>query len=145
MPWLLLSATAVGNADLPQAYRLARGVIAEIVALGWAPPGVVPGSGESFGLRVAKTEAAKLSRLITRTLRDIYGTPHPAFLTYTAHDASGQVAPLPALGVARALASIGDGVAEGRAPGPGVTGAPGGRTARVRAVPPRGSWGRPRR
>jgi hypothetical protein len=112
----MLSATAVGNADLPAAYRLHRTVIAEIVALGWSPPGVVAGSGESFGLRVPKSEAQKLSRLVTRTLRDIYGTPHPAFLTYLAHDINGRVAPLPSLGVARSLASIvdadGDGVVD---------------------------------
>ncbi|WP_433612202.1 T3SS (YopN, CesT) and YbjN peptide-binding chaperone 1 [Dactylosporangium sp. CA-139114] len=101
-----LAATAVSNADLPAAYRLDRTVIAEIVALGWSPPGVVAGSGESFGLRVGKAEAPQLSRLITRTLRDIYGAPHPAFLTYLAHDAEGQIAPVPALGVARSLASL---------------------------------------
>nr|BFE64186.1 hypothetical protein GCM10020063_087120 [Dactylosporangium thailandense] len=103
-----LAATAVSNADLPTAYRLDRTVIAEIVALGWSPPGVVAGSGESFGLRVGKGEAQQLSRLITRTLRDIYGAPHPAFLTYLAHDAEGLIAPVPALGVARSLASLVD-------------------------------------
>src|SRR3954447_12777515 len=108
-----LAATAVSNADLPAAYRLDRTVIAEIVALGWAPPGVVAGSGESFGLRVGKNEAPQLSRLITRTLRDIYGTPHPAFLTYLAHDAEGLVAQLPALGVARSLASVADANGDG--------------------------------
>ncbi|GAA4243660.1 T3SS (YopN, CesT) and YbjN peptide-binding chaperone 1 [Dactylosporangium darangshiense] len=111
-----LAATAVSNADLPAAYRLDRSVIAEIVALGWSPPGVVPGSGESFGLRVGKAEAPQLSRLIMRTLRDIYGAPHPAFLTYLAHDAEGRVAAVPALGVARSLSSIvdadGDGVVD---------------------------------
>ncbi|UAC01368.1 hypothetical protein Dvina_00550 [Dactylosporangium vinaceum] len=118
-----LSATAVSNADLPPAYRLDRTVIAGIVALGWSPPGVVAGSGESFGLRVSKAEAPQLSRLITRTMRDIYGTPHPAFLTYLAHDAEGRVAPVPALGVARSLASImdadGDGVVDVVRPGAG--------------------------
>ncbi|WP_426509161.1 T3SS (YopN, CesT) and YbjN peptide-binding chaperone 1 [Dactylosporangium sp. McL0621] len=107
-----LAATAVSNADLPVAYRLDRTVIAEIVALGWAPPGVVAGSGESFGLRVGKSEAPRLSRLITRTLRDIYGTPHPAFLTYLAHDAEGRIAPVPALGVARSLSSLVDGIGD---------------------------------
>ncbi|WP_432833718.1 T3SS (YopN, CesT) and YbjN peptide-binding chaperone 1 [Dactylosporangium sp. CA-092794] len=108
-----LAATAVSNADLPTAYRLDRTVIAEVVALGWSPPGVVAGSGESFGLRVGKGESTQLSRLITRTLRDIYGAPHPAFLTYLAHDAEGRVAPLPALGVARSLASLVDGDGDG--------------------------------
>ncbi|WP_433212758.1 T3SS (YopN, CesT) and YbjN peptide-binding chaperone 1 [Dactylosporangium sp. CS-047395] len=118
-----LAATAVSNADLPPAYRLDRTVIAEIVALGWSPPGVVAGAGESFGLRVGKGEAQQLSRLITRTLRDSYGAPHPAFLTYLAHDAEGRVAPVPALGVARSLASIadadGDGVVDVVRPGAG--------------------------
>jgi hypothetical protein len=104
----MLAATAVGNADLPAAYRLGRTVIAQTVALGWSPPGVVAGSGEAFGLRVPKSDAVRLARLIMRTLRDIYGTPHPAFLTYLAHDAQGLVAALPTLGVARSLASIVD-------------------------------------
>ncbi|MER7006596.1 hypothetical protein ABT297_26635 [Dactylosporangium sp. NPDC000555] len=116
-----LAATAVSNADLPAAYRLDRSVIAEIVALGWSPPGVTAGSGESFGLRVGKGDSAQLSRLITRTLRDIYGAPHPAFLTYLAHDSEGRVAPVPVLGVARSIASVldadGDGVVDVVRPG----------------------------
>ena len=53
----MLAATAVGNADLPPAYRLGRTVIAQTVALGWSPPGVVAGSGEAFGVRVSKSDA----------------------------------------------------------------------------------------
>src|SRR6266545_3613667 len=45
----VLMAIAVGNADLPAAFRLDRSAVADLVALGWSPPGVVPGSGESFG------------------------------------------------------------------------------------------------
>src|SRR2546429_654473 len=45
-----LSARAVGNATLPQGYRLDRAAVADMIALGWSPPGVVQGSGEQFGL-----------------------------------------------------------------------------------------------
>ena len=41
-----VAARAVGNAALPQGYRLDRAAVADMVALGWSPPGVVPGSGE---------------------------------------------------------------------------------------------------
>ena len=34
---------AVGNGSLPDGYRLDRHQIAALVALGWSPPGVVPG------------------------------------------------------------------------------------------------------
>jgi hypothetical protein len=43
---------AVGNAGLPHEYRLSRAAIGDLVALGWQPPGVVDGSGDSFGLRL---------------------------------------------------------------------------------------------
>jgi hypothetical protein len=104
----LLNATAVGNADLPPAYRLDRAAVADLVALGWSPPGVVPGSGESFGVRVPKSEAARLGVQVARTLRDIYGAPHPAFLTYLAHDVDNRLVHLPPLGAARSLATLAD-------------------------------------
>jgi hypothetical protein len=111
-----LNATAVGNADLPAAFRLDRTSVAALVALGWSPPGVVPGSGESFGSRLPRSEARRLGVLITRALRDVYGAPHPAFVTYLAHGADSRLMPLPALGAARSLASSvdldGDGVVD---------------------------------
>src|SRR5258706_9340502 len=103
-----LSATAVGNADLPAAFRLDRSAVADLVALGWSPPGVVAGSGESFGVRVAKSDARRLGVQVARTLRDIYGAPHPAFLTYLGHDINNRLVHLPPLGAARSLASIND-------------------------------------
>jgi hypothetical protein len=98
-----ITALAVGNNGLPAAYRLGRAAIGDLVALGWSPPGVVPGSGESFGLRAAAAEAAKLAVVVTRTMKDVYGAPHPAFLTYAATAGNGGVVPLPALGSARAV------------------------------------------
>jgi hypothetical protein len=74
-----MTALAVGNASLPEGYRLNRASVAAMIALGWAPPGVVEGSGESFGL--ADTDE-NVARIVTRTLRDVYGAPHPAFLVY---------------------------------------------------------------
>ncbi len=103
-----LSASAVGNADLPQAYRLDRTSIGALVALGWSPPGVVPGAGESFGTRLPRSDARRLGVLMTRTLRDVYGAPHPAFLTYLAHDLHSQLATIAPLGAARSLVSIAD-------------------------------------
>lgn len=38
----VLSARAVGNAALPAGYRLDRGAVADMVALGWSPPGWSP-------------------------------------------------------------------------------------------------------
>jgi hypothetical protein len=95
---------AVGNGSLPDGYRLDRHQVAALVALGWSPPGVVPGSGDDFGLVGSTAEAGQTAIAIARTLRDVYGVPHPAFVTYVARDASGAPVQLAALGTARPLA-----------------------------------------
>jgi hypothetical protein len=94
---------AVGNTGLPPAYRLSRAAVGDLVALGWSPPGVVPGSGESFGLELPASDAATLAVIVTRTMRDVYGAPHPAFLTYAVTASDAAPVQLPALGTARAL------------------------------------------
>jgi hypothetical protein len=86
LPDGVVEALAVGNAALPDGYRMDRPTVAALVALGWSPPGVLPGSGDSFGLRSSNDKAKQLATVITRTLRDVYGTPHPAFLVYFVHD-----------------------------------------------------------
>ncbi|WFE32844.1 hypothetical protein [Micromonospora sp. WMMD975] len=96
-----LSARAVGNATLPPGFRLDRGAVADMVALGWSPPGVVPGSGEQFGLDCGTDEATRLSAVLSRTLRDVYGAPHPAFLVYLVQDADGEPLAVEPLGTAR--------------------------------------------
>ena len=96
-----LRAYAVGNASLPAGYRMDRAQVAELVALGWSPPGVVPASGDRFGLVTEAGGASGLATVLTRTMRDIYGAPHPAFLVYTLVDDTGAVLPAPPLGTAR--------------------------------------------
>ncbi|TDC81223.1 hypothetical protein E1193_15395 [Micromonospora sp. KC606] len=94
-------ARAVGNATLPSGYRLDRAAVADMIALGWSPPGVLEGSGEDFGLEGSTGDATKLAALLSRTLRDVYGTPHPAFLVYLMHDAEGGPLSAEPLGTAR--------------------------------------------
>jgi hypothetical protein len=96
-----VAARAVGNATLPQGFRLDRSAVADMIALGWSPPGVVEGSGEHFGLTSPTGDATRLAATISRTLRDVYGTPHPAFLVYLVHDAEGEPLPAEPLGTAR--------------------------------------------
>jgi hypothetical protein len=101
------SATAVGNADLPGPFRLDRAAIADLIALGWSPPGVVAGSGASFGVHLPATETNRLAVLVARTLRDVYGAPHPAFLTYLARrDGTEELVSMPPLGAARSLIAV---------------------------------------
>ncbi|MEV4712051.1 hypothetical protein [Micromonospora sp. NPDC049374] len=100
------AARAVGNATLPPGYRLDRAAVADMVALGWSPPGVVDGSGDQFGLDSAADEATRLAALLSRTLRDIYGAPHPAFLVYAIEDGKGEPIPGAALGTARSEANL---------------------------------------
>lgn len=94
---------AVGNSGLPPAYRLSRAAVGDLVALGWSPPGVIDGSGDSFGLQLPLADAATLAIIVTRTMRDVYGAPHPAFLTYAVTGADASPVELPALGTARAI------------------------------------------
>jgi hypothetical protein len=103
-----LTASAVGNADLPAEYRLNRAAVADLVALGWAPPGVVPGTGDAFGVRANADDSTRLGVLLARTMRDVYGAPHPAFLTYLAHADGDKVVPVTQLGSARSLDAIAD-------------------------------------
>lgn len=78
----LLYGEAVSNASLPDGHRLDRAAVADLVALGWSPPGVVERSGNRFGMQAEIDDAARVAAAVTRTLRDVYGAPHPAFLTY---------------------------------------------------------------
>jgi hypothetical protein len=86
LPDGVIEALAVGNASLPAEFRMDRATVADMVALGWSPPGVLAGSRDAFGLRSEQSKGTTLAALISRTLRDVYGAPHPAFLVYLVHD-----------------------------------------------------------
>lgn len=62
---------------------------------------MVPGSGGSFGLNATTGESTRVATLLSRTLRDVYGAPHPAFLVYLVHDAEGEPLSSEPLGTAR--------------------------------------------
>ncbi|WP_027342893.1 T3SS (YopN, CesT) and YbjN peptide-binding chaperone 1 [Hamadaea tsunoensis] len=96
-----LSALAVGNGLLPEGYRLDRAAVAAMIALGWAPPGVIAGSRDHFGQTAVPAEADQLAVVVTRTLRDVYGAPHPAFVVYGARDKDEETITLNGLGTAR--------------------------------------------
>jgi hypothetical protein len=99
---------AVGNASLPDGYRLDRTAVGAMVALGWSPPGVL--AGESFGLTTAELEKDRLAATVTRTLRDVYGAPHPAFLVYAARTADDEPVETVELGLARHESTINGGI-----------------------------------
>jgi hypothetical protein len=102
----VIEGLAVGNAGLPEGFRMDRAAVADLVALGWSPPGVLPGSGDSFGLRSATDQARRLATIVSRTLRDVYGAPHPAFLVYLVHDEQDEPIETAALGTARHEPSV---------------------------------------
>ena len=97
----VVEALAVGNAELPEGFRMDRSAVADLVALGWSPPGVLPDSGDSFGLRTTVDQSARLATIVSRTLRDVYGAPHPAFLVYLVHDVDDEPIETVPLGTAR--------------------------------------------
>jgi hypothetical protein len=101
-----LTALGVGNASLPEGYRLDRAAVAAMVALGWSPPGVL--AEDSFG--VAELDNVHLAAMITRTLRDIYGAPHPAFLVYAARNAEDEPIDIMHLGLARHESTVNGGM-----------------------------------
>lgn len=94
-------ALAVGNAVLPPGYRMDRAAVADLIALGWSPPGVVAGSRDYFGIQTTVTEAPRLAATVSRTLRDVYGAPHPAFLVYHVRDGEDEPLEIDPLGTAR--------------------------------------------
>jgi hypothetical protein len=104
----VVEALAVGNAGLPEGFRMDRAAVADLVALGWSPPGVLPGSRDSFGLRTTVSAANRLATTVSRTLRDVYGAPHPAFLVYLVHDERDEPLPSAPLATARHEPSIDD-------------------------------------
>ena len=85
-------ADATSNATLPTAAHLGRSAVGQLVALGWQPPGVLEGAGQRFGLQTDMDEPETLATIIARTMRDVYGAPHPAFLTYD-YQTDGPAAP----------------------------------------------------
>ena len=112
-----LVAHAVGNTMLPDAYRLPRKAIGEMVALGWTPPGAAGDHDERYSLTLSQDQAARLGGVLTRTLRDVYGAPHPAFLLYTVDSEAVPTEPgaapatppaVPSLGAARLIATEDD-------------------------------------
>src|SRR5919112_4269820 len=113
----VVEALAVGNAELPEGYRMDRSAVADLVALGWSPPGVLPDSGESFGLRSTVDQAPRLATIVARTLRDVYGAPHPAFLVYLVHDIDDEPIDSAPLGTARHEPSLEEGLNLDELPG----------------------------
>jgi hypothetical protein len=106
-----LRAFAVGNNMLPETHRLTRTAVAELVALGWSPPGASVPKDERYSVALAVGQAGRLATILTRTLRDVYGAPHPAFLMYEVQGEPETDTPStePVLGAARALAEEDDG------------------------------------
>jgi type III secretion system-like peptide-binding chaperone len=110
LPEGVVEALAVGNAELPEGYRMDRATVADLIALGWSPPGVLPGSGDSFGLRSSQEKATQLATIVSRTLRDVYGAPHPAFLVYLVHDDQDEPIESAPLATARHEPALGEGI-----------------------------------
>jgi hypothetical protein len=98
-------AYAVSNAMLAPEHRLPRAAVGALVALGWSPPGVVAGAAERFGLQLPTEQGGRVAAIVCRTLREIYGTPHPAFLLYSAVAPDGSPVEAPPLGSARPMPS----------------------------------------
>ncbi len=93
-----LHAFAVGNTMLTEENRLSRTAVGHLVALGWSPPAPAE---ERYHLVQPVAEANRVAAILGRTLRDVYGAPHPAFLRYAVD--GGDPTAVPTLGPARPL------------------------------------------
>jgi hypothetical protein len=113
-----MQAYAVGNSLLPPDHRLSRKAVADLVALGWLPAGVTADGDERLRLRLPTGQSARLAAIVSRTLRDVYGTPHPAFLVYTAQSGDDPVEVAP-LGSARPAPATAGPAAKGAVPSDG--------------------------
>ena len=82
----LVRCELTSNAYLPAAHQLDEDQVAALVALGWNPPTHGPeeeaGSGSThFYLDAERIEADRLAAMAVRAFREVFGVPHPAFLS----------------------------------------------------------------
>jgi hypothetical protein len=78
-----LVAEAVGNAHLPDVHRLDATAVDQMTSLGWqAPSDAHDGNFAREWPAPAATD--DVARLAVRTLVEVFGAPHPAFLRYAA-------------------------------------------------------------
>lgn len=69
----------VGNAYLPAHQQLTNELLARLAEIGWRA--ALPDDDSiNFWIERAQTDAPMLAEQMVRTLRDVYGAPHPAFL-----------------------------------------------------------------
>ena len=101
-----VTADAVSNAMLPPEYRMPKAIVGELVELGWSPPGV--DNGDHFTLTLPVAQSARIAGIVSRTFRDAYGSPHPAFLRFRIIAGDGPAVDVPNLGAARQLVSEAD-------------------------------------
>ena len=93
---------AVSNGYLDSAHRLDEVAEEALCALGWSPPTYLPGEEGADGsanwhLDLPVHDLERGAWLLVRTLREVYGVVHPAFLDSSALDLDGLRArrPLP--------------------------------------------------
>ena len=70
---------AVSNHYLDPRHRLSGAQQIQLGELGWQAPSDEPG-GENFHEEFERREADRVAVLLVRSLREVYGVPHPAFL-----------------------------------------------------------------
>lgn len=77
----MLTAEAASNAELTEPYQLGVESLNLMSALGWNDPNVSAEHPTScFWVRFDQEDSASVADLAVRTLRDVYGVQHPAFL-----------------------------------------------------------------
>ncbi|MDP9444868.1 MAG: hypothetical protein M3P83_11205 [Actinomycetota bacterium] len=113
---------ASSNRYLAANARLDEAGVGALVAMGWQPPtrgqGDPPGSGSAnFHVDAGRREADRLAAMAVAAFRDVWGVPHPAFLTGDLdHEATGSGASSGAPAAGASCSVPGDGGAVGVMP-----------------------------
>jgi hypothetical protein len=84
----LIRAEAASNRHLHRIFALSDRQSDELVNLGYRAPlspaeALAEGGSTNFNIDQPRTSAAELARRSVRTLREVYGIVHPAFLTFS--------------------------------------------------------------
>lgn len=73
---------AASNAVLDDPYQLSAAALAQMERLGWEPPAASgPAPTPNFWVEDEQEHSDRLSSLTVSALRDVYGVPHPVFLS----------------------------------------------------------------
>jgi len=77
----MLRAEVASNHYLDERFELSRGDERRLIELGWSEPTCDDAGAENFHLDLPRREADRVAVMAVRALREVFGCPHPTFLS----------------------------------------------------------------